>query len=115
MLERLNGLPFVCLKEDLRSVTEVLGTLLDGSKFRAADVERVWNEALIFDAIEEPGAWLNLKAESAPRDVEIMVHAERLFGCEIVRALPIFLGMPKTAYAAFEQRPRVRWPRNTVN
>ncbi len=111
-IQRLHGLPYICLHEDSTGV-QVIGALLDGTKLREMDVERVWNEALVVDCMEEPGAWLDHFA--TPRDTEIMIHAERLFGCEIIRALPMYLAMEKSSYDRYEHRPRKLWPRPRVN
>jgi hypothetical protein len=111
-IELLNGLPYICLHENSIG-DKVLGQLLDGTKYREMDVERVWNAALVVDTIEAPGAWLDHFA--TPRDTEIMIHAERLFGCQIIHALPIYLAMDKSNYSRFEARPRKCWPNVRVN
>jgi hypothetical protein len=112
-IKRLHGLPYICIEEPLDSVNKVVGQLLDGSKIRAAEIEDVWNRALIVDALEQPGAWQGSMA--TPHELEVLIHAERLFGVDIVDALPIYLAMPRSSYAAWEQRPRVKWPKVRAN
>lgn len=108
----LNGLPYIALSLHPESVQRVVGKLLDGSEIRAGELERVWNEALIIDFMEgRAGAWLDMKAATCPRDIEIMLHAEKLFGVDILLALPTYLRMERTNYALWEHRPRALWPR----
>ena len=115
-LNLLNGLPFIAMELPPESVHRVVGQLLDGSKIRAEDIERVWNEALIWDCIEGPGAWCNMRATSGGvRDVEILVHAEKFFGVEIYDAVSIYLQMEKSTYGLWDKRPRALWPRPRVN
>lgn len=109
----LAGLPFVTIADPLHDRGRIVGQLLNGKRLRADDVEHVWNQALVIDALEEPGAWQD--HWGTPEQIEILIHAEKLYGCDIVDALPVYLRMPKTTYGSWEHRPRVKWPRPISN
>lgn len=111
--DRLNGLPYVTIADPFLDRHRVIGKTLAGQSIRAEQCEEIWNQALLVDALEEPGAWQDHFA--TPEQIEILIHAERLFGCDIMDALPIYLNMPKASYGTWDQRPRVKWPRHPVN
>lgn len=84
----------------------VAGEFPDGSKFRLAEVEDIWNGALCIDAIDGSGAF---RKTSPPAELVVLAEAERRYGCTIEQALPIWLAMPRTAYDRWDDRPRVAW------
>lgn len=111
--DRLVGLPYVTISNPQAPGHRVVAELLDGSKLRAEVAEELWNRALVIDALEQPGAFQDHFA--TPAEIEILIHAEKLFGVDIMDALPIWLSMPRTTYGAWDHRPHVKWPRPVRN
>ena len=107
IISKLVGLPFMVLNANSSYDHKVVGQLLGGEKIRAEYVHEVWNGALCWDAIEGSGAWR--RAASAPQ-LQVLAIGERLFGCTIENALPVWLSMPRMVYADWMNRPRVVWP-----
>ena len=117
ILKSLVGLPYVTLSEHPYFAHKVVGELSNETKVRAEYVEEIWNTALMFDAMDGPGAFRRTVATK--KQLEVLAMAERLYGCSITEALPRWLSMPKvadlagTGYQNWAARPRVLWPKAT--
>ena len=96
----------MAIYENPDSRKRVAGDLTDGTKFRYAEVEEVFNAALCMDAIDGPGAF---RASQPPGMIIVLARAEALYGLTVEQALPKWLNMPRTAYNAWSERPRVAW------
>ena len=113
--DRLNGLPFVCLDVPLHKIMAVLS---NGEKVRAVELEEIFNAGLVVEAMEGPGsaARQTMTNEAATRlHHELIARAEQAFGVTIQDALPVYLAMDRHSYARWDERPRVKWSRPTVN
>ena len=115
MLHRIAGLPYVTLVSDsLRFV----GELSTGERVRAGQLEEVFNAALIIEAMEGQGSAARGTLGDGIADkvhAELVAMAEKHFGVTIENALAIYLGMERTTYGTWEDRPRVKWPRPVAN
>lgn len=118
-LRRLVGLPYVCLVEDPRSASRFICQLSNGEKVRAAQIEDIFNAGLIIEALEGVGAATrSTSATAGATDKlhgELLAHAERLFGMTLQDAFSWYLGMERSDYIRWEDRPRVKWPRPLAN
>ena len=116
--DRLVGLPFVCINEDVRSAQRYYCRLRSGEQARIVELEEIFNAGLVVEAMEGPGAASRqtMASEQLTRlHHELVAQAEKMFGITIQDALPIYLAMDRTEYANWNERPRVKWPRPAVN
>ena len=118
LANRLVGLPFVCLVDSPQAAQCFCCQLTNGQKVRIVELEEIFNAGLVIDAMEGPGtaARQTLSGGGASElHHELLRQAERKFGITIADALPLYLEMDRTEYARWDERPRVKWPRPTVN
>lgn len=117
-VERLVGLPFVCLVDSPAQAQCFCCQLSSGQKVRIVELEEIFNAGLVIDAMEGPGAAARqaLTGTGAAKvHYELLNQAERKFGTTIDAALPVWLAMERTSYGNWDERPRVRWPKALVN
>lgn len=82
------------------------------------ELEEIFNAGLVVEAMEGTGAAARrtLATEEETRaHHELIAQAERAFGITIEDAFPIWYAMERTEYAAWNERPRVKWARPQVN
>lgn len=116
--DRLTGLPFVCLNEDVRLAQRFHCILRSGQAVRVVELEEIFNAGLVVEAMEGPGSAARQAMASEPLTRlhrELIAQAEKMFGISIREALPIYLAMERTVYSNWNERPRVKWPRSVIN
>jgi hypothetical protein len=118
-LYHLVGLPYVCLVEDPKAAERFVCQLRNGTRMSARGVEDIFNAALVIEFLEGSGSATRQTEDptsgSSKLHAEMLAQAERLFGIAVREALPIYLAMDRYEYAAWADRPRVKWPRPQVN
>lgn len=116
--DRIVGLPFVCFVESVQAAQRFCCKLRSGETARIVELEEIFNAGLMVEAMEGSGAAARqtMDSEGATRlHHELIAQAEKMFGVTIQDALPIWLGMQRTTYGNWNERPRVKWPRPAVN
>jgi len=114
----LVGLPFVGLVDSVKQAQRWICQLSNGVKVRAVELEEVFNAGLMIDAMEGPGAAARQALTgtgAAALHHELIRQAEKAYGVTIADALPTWLKMERSEYSSWNERPRVKWPRPTVN
>lgn len=116
--DRLVGLPFLCINEDVRAAQRFYCRLRSGERARVVELEEIFNAGLVIEAMEGPGAASRQTMASEQLTHlhhELIAQAEKMFGITIREALPIYLAMERTTYGNWDERPRVKWVRPVVN
>jgi hypothetical protein len=115
--DRIVGLPFVCYVESVQAAQRYF-CQVRGQSIRVVELEEIFNAGLVVEAMEGCGAAarqaMGTEAETRIHH-ELLAQAEKMFGITIQDALPIWLAMERTTYGNWNERPRVKWPRPTVN
>jgi hypothetical protein len=95
----LVGMPFMRLPGNPPDHL-VAGETYEGVKLRVEDVEMVWNDAILLDAIHGGGKY---RGVAYPMDRAALEIAERLYGVSLAQAVEHWLTLPKV-YGSME------WP-----
>lgn len=91
VMDSMVGRPFVLLPGSPANHV-VCGETYEGVKIRALAVQSVWNDMLLMDAIEGPGAYAGGLSSFNRACLEI---AERLYGVTAAEGVKIWLQLPK--------------------
>ena len=94
----LVGMPFVLLPGTPANHV-VVGETWDGTKLRAEQVQMVWNDMLLMDAIAGVGSYASHSLNALEKAA--LEIAERLYGISAAAAVPKWLMYPKL-YGACE-------------
>lgn len=113
--DRLVGLPFVTVHAPNSPGHNVVAELANGMKVRRAEIEQIFNAALVILAIEGGQHFAPAQTAAEKLHEELLATAERLYGTTLADALPIYMGMKRTTYGTWDDRPRVQWPRPVKN
>ena len=108
----LIGVPYIVLSLNDAHEHRVIAELQDGTKIRAFEVEKVFNDALLIDSIEGPGAY---RRQFGKPENAILTQAEHSFGVDLLTAVPMWQTMQRTNLELpWERRQRALWPGKAV-
>lgn len=89
-MDKLVGKPFVLPPTNCED-HKVVGELKDGEKIRCAQAMTVFNDGLLYDALEGIGKF---RSTLDNRYKEVLAIAELLYGIKLEVAVPIWLELP---------------------
>ena len=114
--DRLVGLPYITLYAPNAPKHQIVAEMANGQqKVRLGLIEDVFNAALVILAIEGGQHFAPAQTAAEKFHEELLATAERLYVTTLADALPIYLGMKRTTYGTWADRPRVQWPRPVVS
>jgi hypothetical protein len=99
VMDSMVGRPFVLLPGKPAGHV-VMGESWGGQKLRAAEVQQVWNDMLLMDAIQGKGFYLR---HARPTEAACIEVAERFYGMSASDAVTHWLALGRTYKA-------VEWP-----